>query len=587
MNTQNDPLLGNSISGLMDVAMGTPPPSTPAAPWRAPSPGVVAALLPQYGITRMIGRGGMGAVYAGTQLSLNRAIALKLLPAELSANADFVARFTREAQTLASLSHQGIVTIFDFGTTSEGHLFFVMEFIDGTDLAHVLRHQKLGSNQVLELTIQICEALHFAHAQGVVHRDIKPANVLITRDGRAKLADFGLARPLAADRTQLTASHLVMGTPDYMAPEQWTGHADHRADIYALGVMLYEMLTGTKPQGAFDLPSIKAHVDARLDEVVVKAMRQEPERRYQAVSELRNDVDLIRTTRPPQPVAKHMPRPPAPTPAQVRQPRTSVIEPVLWGLLCVLIAGLGWGAFTLFHRPTTKVVALPSPPVPRPVEVPTSSKPDVISSLKPEPPAVAASPAQRIAAEPVLVPPVKSAEPEPIAQVSPPPAPEPKKLEVLSKEAPNAINWSLAALEDAVPADIRQNLTVLREDIIDEGKARPSASLDAYRAAFYLCDALLNALNERDKARVASGFRNAQAAASQSVSSQALEARRNYMMSWPQYAREQAQRDVLQSQADKRTAVAGAAQKVAWNQRADTLRRNLDALYAKFRAAMR
>jgi hypothetical protein len=211
----------------------------------------------------------------------------------------------------------------------------------------------------------------------------------------------------------------------------------------------------------------------------------------------------------------------------------------------------------------------------------------VISSLKPEPPAVAASPAQRIAAEPVLVPPVKSAEPAPIAQVSPPSAPEPKKLEVLSKEAPNAINWSLAALEDAVPADIRQNLTVLREDIIDEGKARPSASLDAYRAAFYLCDALLNALNERDKARVASGFRNAQAAASQSVSSQALEARRNYMMSWPQYAREQAQRDVLQSQADKRTAVAGAAQKVAWNQRADTLRRNLDALYAKFRAAMR
>jgi serine/threonine protein kinase len=207
----------------------------------------------------------MGAVYQGTQVSLNRLVAIKLLPAEFSANADFMARFQREAQTLASLSHSGIVTIYDFGTTSEGHLYFVMEFIDGTDLAHAMHTQRLAPNQALELTMQICEALHYAHSQGVVHRDIKPANVLLTRDGRAKLADFGLARPLSTERTQLTASHIVMGSPDYMAPEQWQGKADHRADIYALGVMLYEMLTGSRPQGAFDLPSIKAQVDARLD----------------------------------------------------------------------------------------------------------------------------------------------------------------------------------------------------------------------------------------------------------------------------------------------------------------------------------
>ena len=136
--------------------------------------------LPQYHVQRLIGRGGMGAVYQGTQVSLNRLVAIKLLPAVFSANADFMARFQREAQTLASLSHSGIVTIYDFGTTSEGHLYFVMEFIDGTDLAHAMHTQRLAPDQALELTMQICEALHYAHAQGVVHRDIKPANVLLT-----------------------------------------------------------------------------------------------------------------------------------------------------------------------------------------------------------------------------------------------------------------------------------------------------------------------------------------------------------------------------------------------------------------------
>jgi serine/threonine protein kinase len=218
-------------------------------------------LLPAYQVEALIGRGGMGAVYRGVQASLNRPVAIKILPAELSSNPDFMARFQREAQTLAKLNHNGIVTVFDFGTTAEGHLYFVMECIDGTDLAHLLRAQRLEPDQALELTVQLCEALHYAHSQGVVHRDIKPANVLITRDGRAKLADFGLARPMSSARTQLTASQMIMGTPDYMAPEQWQGQADHRADIYALGVMLYEMLTGTRPQGAFDLPSVKARVD--------------------------------------------------------------------------------------------------------------------------------------------------------------------------------------------------------------------------------------------------------------------------------------------------------------------------------------
>lgn len=580
-HTNDDPLLGNSMSGLLDCALGTRLPSSPAPMWQPPEPARLAALLPQYEISRMIGRGGMGAVYQGVQRSLNRPVAVKLLPVELSRDAQFIARFQREAQTLARLSHQGVVTIFEFGQTSEGHLYFVMEFIDGTDLAHLLRTQKLEPAQALELTIQVCEALHFAHSQGVVHRDIKPANVLVTRDGRAKLADFGLARPFITDRTQLTGSHMVMGTPDYMAPEQWSGQADHRADIYALGVMLYEMLTGTRPQGAFDLPSVKARVDARLDEVILKAMRQEPDRRYQNVSELRADVDRIRTTRPPQPMA--MPKARAPQPRAVPTPpkRRQGFEAMMWIVLSLLVVGIAFAGFTLFNKPVTKTKPADQPETPvatTPVIAPPAASP---SPVKAEP-----SPVAIITPAPSTTPREPAPTPSPPVVQSPPPATL-SKLDILSKEAVNAINWSLAPLEDTVPTDIRQNLTLLREDIVDEGKAKPTASIDAYRAAFFLCDAILSALTERDTARVAAGYRNAQAAANQTNTSQALEARRNYQMSWPQYAREQAQRSELQRQTGNQVAVAGEAQKVGWNQRSQALRRNLDTLYAKLRAAMR
>ena len=175
--------------------METVPPDSQAVPenWEPPSPEHIAVLLPQYRIEHLIGRGGMGAVYKGRQITLNRPVAIKILPAELARNREFVARFHREAQLLASLSHQGVVTIFDFGQTTEGHLYFVMEFVDGTDLHRLIHKTKLDAEQALKLTIQICEALQYAHDMGVIHRDIKPANVLVTRDGRAKLADFGLA----------------------------------------------------------------------------------------------------------------------------------------------------------------------------------------------------------------------------------------------------------------------------------------------------------------------------------------------------------------------------------------------------------
>ncbi len=278
-------------------ALNTAQPSAGAGRWTPPAPEELAALLPQYEIESLLGHGGMGAVYKGRQAALDRPVAIKLLPAELAGDAQFIARFQREARTLARLQHPGIVAVHDFGQTSEGHLYFVMEFVDGTDLHRIL-HASGGLNpaQTLELISQVCDALHYAHAKGVIHRDIKPGNILVTTDSRAKLADFGLARPIKDESAMLTGTNVVMGTAAYMAPEQQEGHADQRADIYALGVMLYEMLCGQRPSGAFDPPSHRVQVDVRLDQVVIKAMQQQPERRYQQVSEMKTDVDRIRTS---------------------------------------------------------------------------------------------------------------------------------------------------------------------------------------------------------------------------------------------------------------------------------------------------
>lgn len=264
--------------------------------WEPPTPEHLAALLPNYGVECLIGRGGMGAVYKGFQKVLERPVAIKILPSEMAIDALFTERFHREARTLARLQHRHIVSVYEFGQTSEGHLFFVMEYVEGTDLQRILRESPFDPVRALQLTVQICEALQYAHGEQVIHRDIKPANVLVSKDGDAKLADFGLARPVNEIDSNLTGTGMILGTPDYMAPEQWQGLGDHRTDIFALGVMLYEMLTGKRPKGVFDPPSVKVEVDVRLDQVVLKAMQQEPERRYQQVSEMGSEIDRIRSS---------------------------------------------------------------------------------------------------------------------------------------------------------------------------------------------------------------------------------------------------------------------------------------------------
>jgi serine/threonine protein kinase len=208
----------------------------------------------------------------------------------------FAERFVREARALARLSHPAIVTVHDFGR-SDGFYYLMMEYVAGANLRDLERSGKLQPTEALAVVPQICEALQYAHDQGVVHRDIKPENILIDAQSRVKIADFGLAKMVGAapDAETLTGVWQVMGTPGYMAPEQLQGspEVDHRADIYSLGVVIYEMLTGELPSGRFALPSQKVQVDVRLDEVVLRAMEREPTRRYQQASEVQTDVESI------------------------------------------------------------------------------------------------------------------------------------------------------------------------------------------------------------------------------------------------------------------------------------------------------
>lgn len=254
----------------------------------------IAPHFPQLEILSCLGRGGMGVVYKARQISLDRLVALKLLAPEREKDPEFSERFAREAQALAKMSHPHIVTVHDFGQAG-GFFYLLMEYVDGANLRQLLLAHKFTQEQALGVVPPLCDALQYAHDRGIVHRDIKPENLLMDRDGRLKVADFGLVKMLGSDAS---GDDRPMGTPDYMAPEQSgdPGKVDNRADIYSLGVVIYEMLTGELPGKSFQPPSAKTGVDSRLDEVVHRAMEQEPDQRYQQASFLKTEVEHITGT---------------------------------------------------------------------------------------------------------------------------------------------------------------------------------------------------------------------------------------------------------------------------------------------------
>ena len=342
-----------------------------------PSPEELGRFFPQMEITRLLGRGGMGAVYQARQKQLDRTVALKILPPSVSQDPAFAERFAREARALAKLTHPHIVTLYEFGQV-DGLFYFLMEYVDGVSLRQLLQFGRISPREALAIVPQVCEALQYAHDRGIVHRDIKPENILLNREGQVKITDFGVARivqgrdvsprrPGEDERTagpavptSLTEAGRVVGTPQYMAPEQVARplEVDHRADIYSLGVVLYQMLTGELPGKPLAPPSRKVQIDVRLDEVVLHALEQSPERRYQQVSEVKTAVEAITT--PTEKTAEPKPTPSASWEAarrRVRAPATALlvlgvlgfvlcgwpmlVQPVLYELL-VNLCGLTW-----------------------------------------------------------------------------------------------------------------------------------------------------------------------------------------------------------------------------------------------------
>lgn len=264
---------------------------------------LIGKRLGQYEIVGKLGEGGMASVYRARQASIKRDVAIKVIESKLASNPDFVKRFEREAQMVASFRNSQILKVFDYG--QEGDLIYlVMELLPGGNLADLIRAQKLPLERIARLLDQIASALDYAHSKGIVHRDLKPQNVMLDDNGNAILTDFGIARLLEATTTMLTQEGSVIGTPAYMAPEQWQGlPADARADIYALGVMLFEMLTGQVAftaetpasmmfkhlQAPPPLPSvIRRDLPPALDAVIAKALAKDPDDRFQSAGELAN-----------------------------------------------------------------------------------------------------------------------------------------------------------------------------------------------------------------------------------------------------------------------------------------------------------
>jgi serine/threonine protein kinase len=298
-----------------EIGGGEPAKSAP------PTPEELAAAFPQLEILEFIGQGGMGFVFKARQPKLDRFVALKILPASLAADPAFAERFSREGRVLAKLNHPNIVTIHDFGQAG-GFFYLLMEFVDGVNLRQAMNVGRFTPAQALSVVPQICDALQFAHNEGILHRDIKPENILLDSKGRVKIADFGIAKLVGAepvtrpsdflspsDRERagamgapasaaLTETGKVLGTPHYMAPEQLEHpqDVDQRADIYSLGVVFYEMLTGELPLGRFAPPSEKSGADPRLDQVVLNTLEKERERRTQTAEEVKTQVETIKST---------------------------------------------------------------------------------------------------------------------------------------------------------------------------------------------------------------------------------------------------------------------------------------------------
>jgi serine/threonine-protein kinase len=353
----------------------------------------------RYRVERVLGEGGMGIVYQARHVVLNRPHAIKVLRSDVSKDEEIITRFRQEAQSATAIGSEHIIDISDFGTLPDGSTYFVMEFLDGMDLATAVEREKpMNQARAVHITKQLCHALGAAHRGNIVHRDLKPDNIyLVTRHGDSnfvKVLDFGIAK-VGSGTKRLTKAGQVFGTPHYMSPEQCAGQGiDHRTDIYALGVMLYEMTTGRVPFDADSLmgiltkqmyeaptpPSALGLTDPfppGLEAVILKALEKNPDQRYQTMDKMASDLELIEVGEVPRASLDHERR------LRAAIPRDTVNDldgprrlPVLWlaiGALAVLLVGFGTTAAVLVATSSPDEVVqetVEPPPVAAPVAPP-------------------------------------------------------------------------------------------------------------------------------------------------------------------------------------------------------------------------
>lgn len=395
----------------------------------APKPADLAPLFPAYEIHDLIAVGGMGAVYRAVQKSLDRTVALKILPMEFSEDAEFCAGFEAEAKAMARLNHPNLIGVYDFGEVN-GMLFIVMEFVPGKSIYHSANGIAIDPGEVIRLITGVCNGLAHAHENGILHRDIKPSNILLTVNAEPKIGDFGLARPIE-QKTQ--ADEVIFGTPGYTAPEVINAplSVDHRADLFSVGVLLHELLTGKLPADDLRPASVISRCDLRFDVIIRRATNPVPATRYSSAAEIAADLQKIIARPVTGPMAKVSgvpktgvsgpPRPVRGKSAGVK--RKSLNLTWVGPLVAIAIMAYSWHAF-MDMKP--KVVVIEDP------------------AAKPTPPISSGRDTEEVE---------EPAEPETAPTPSPPPSEPPLQSSVQSPPQPSAPAPSEHPRPDGIPED--------------------------------------------------------------------------------------------------------------------------------------
>ncbi|MDB4508442.1 protein kinase, partial [Akkermansiaceae bacterium] len=406
----------------------------------APSPEELAPFFPAYEIEAFIAQGGMGAVYKARQISLDRSVAIKILPREFGEDEQFRASFEAEAKAMARLNHPNLIGVFDFGDVDE-MLFIIMEHVKGKALYYSIHEKAIDPPIAIKLISKISRGLAHAHGEGILHRDIKPANILLDMNADPKIGDFGLARPLDNDG----AEGVVFGTPGYTAPEVYSRQhpVDQRSDIFSVGAMLYELLKGLAPEeGA---TSMVTSLDPRLDAILAKATHHNPDQRYTDVSTFADEIDALA----PLLSGPHLQTtlaPPASSPIPELKSSKSSLVPLF--VTAAILLGCGAAAFVLLKdksQPEEQELVTTAPITPAPEVIsppePIPASPVVEPALiqKSEPKIVKVMPAQIVEAK---------TEPEPVS------IPAPEKTE---KERPLD---SLKRIQEALVSGKRDEFPV-------------------------------------------------------------------------------------------------------------------------------